>query len=91
MFRANNIVPPSVRALFFRSKEQKPKPPQVPITDDDILALIDDIYLRARDLLEEGQYYAVVRTYLFLAEYDVCYKKLITGQLSNVKFGSSQI
>ena len=89
---------PSVRSLFTRSKDtrdtrvskepiKKPDPKLVKqiITDDDILASIDEIYIQAKELLSKKRFAQVVETFLYLTEYDILFKKIISSQLANIK------
>lgn len=89
MIKGTKMVPPSVRSLFFRSKEKSVLVPQIRITDDDILSLIDEIYIQTSELLSKNKYNNVIETFFFLSEYDACFKKIISSQLSNKNFGSN--
>ena len=55
------------------------------ITDDDILASIDEIYIQAKELLSKKRFAQVVETFLYLTEYDILFKKIISSQLANIK------
>ena len=89
------MVPlPSVRSLFSRSRgethskvDSRPKIrlDRRTVTDDDILASIDEIYIQAKELLAKEKIDLCVDTFLFLTEYDILFKKIISSQLTNVK------
>ena len=62
-----------------------PQPQRTPsrISDDDLLQIIDEVYLKAKDKLMRGQFNKVIDALLFYCEYDICFRRILSSQLTN--------
>jgi hypothetical protein len=89
--------PPLITNILelFGIKDQKaqiPTPTPKKITDEDLLQVIDEVYLKAKDMLMKGRYNKVVEGLLFYINYDICFRKILTSQLTNTEtFGENKI
>ena len=66
--------------------QPQPKPyKNVPakVTDEDLLQIIDEVYLKAKDMLIKGRYNKVIEGLLFYNNYDICFRRILSSQLSN--------
>ncbi len=68
-----------------RSVFPPPQPQRFPaqISDDDLLQVIDEVYLLAKDKLLKGQHNKVINALLFYCEYDICFRRILSSQLTN--------
>ena len=83
--------------LSRRDQKTISSPPQmkkVPsrISDDDLLSIIDEVYLKAKDLLLKGRFNKVIEAFLFYCEYDICFRRILSSQLTNEQdlFGTGE-
>lgn len=59
--------------------EEKP----VKITDEDLLQSIDEVYLKCKEQLMKGHHNKVIEGLLFYCEYDICFRRILSSQLTN--------
>lgn len=76
----------------FKPKEQVAKTsvsnktiPKIPlkVSDEDLLQIIDEVYLKAKDMLIKGRYNKVLEALLFFNDYDICFRRILSSQLTN--------
>ena len=94
------MSPPLFQNIFerFSRKEQVTAPSTPPpvqdtplrVTDEDLLQIIDEVYLKAKDQLLKGRYNKVLDALLFYNDYDICFRRILSSQLTNEDiFGGS--
>lgn len=69
--------------------QPRPKPyKNVPskVSDEDLLQIIDEVYLKAKDMLIKGRFNKVIEGLLFYNNYDICFRRILSSQLSNEDF-----
>lgn len=68
-----------------RNVSPAPPPQRMPvrISDDDLLQIIDEVYLLAKDKLMKGKFNKVIEALLFYCEYDICFRRILSSQLTN--------
>lgn len=95
------MSPPSFSSFmerFTRHEQRKeapqPRTPKVPprLTDDDLLSIIDEVYMKAREMLLKGRFNKAIEALLFYSEYDICFRRILSSQLTNEEdlFGSGE-
>ncbi len=83
---------------FYRREHAKaaptPRAPTVPqrLSDDDLLQVIDEVYMKAREMLLKGRFNKAIEALLFYSEYDICFRRILSSQLTNEQdlFGSGE-
>ena len=91
----NSMNPPpiwsNIKELFLsrESVHQTPVEQQIPfrLTDEDLLQIIDEIYLKSNDLLAKGKFHKVIESFLFLCDYDILFRRVLASQMTNESFG----
>ena len=97
----NVMSPPpfftTIMERLSRREQRAVAPPPVQrtpakISDDDLLQIIDEVYLKAKDMLFKGRHNKVIEALLFYCEYDICFRRILSSQLTNEEnlFGSGE-
>lgn len=83
---------------FTRHEQRKPAPAPTPakvpprLTDDDLLSIIDEVYQLSHEMLLKGRFNKAIEALLFYSEYDICFRRILSSQLTNEQdlFGSGE-